>query len=90
MGFYVTTSELGEQLQETFTCCHCNRIRKLAVGESLTTAPIDMCMRCMKRVCEQCHAKGTCTPFEKKMERFEKKMRAAESRDSFLRAVEGK
>lgn len=88
MGFYVTTTDFGEELQETFTCCHCNRIVRLAVGESLKTTPIDMCTRCNKRTCSRFKCRDVCAPFEKKMERFEKRVREAESRDSFLRAVD--
>lgn len=56
--------------RDTFTCCHCNRVIHVKPN-----APMDefgsMCRNCMKMVCPQC-ADGSCTPFEKKLEAWEK------------------
>jgi hypothetical protein len=82
MGFFVDSGPEGDTITESFTCCHCNR--PTAIDRA---APVAMCHNCFRRVCNRCHAKGTCTPFEKKLERIERRAREDERRGAFLRAV---
>ncbi len=76
-GYAIWTGETTIE-KDTFTCCHCNRV----VFVEPKSSPSDMggwCMMCSKPVCPGCAGKS-CTPFEKKLE-------AAERRDSLLRTV---
>jgi hypothetical protein len=60
--------------QKTFTCCHCNRV----VVVPFKAKPEEcggFCMLCFKPVCVECHGKGVCEPFEKKLERMEGRSR---------------
>jgi hypothetical protein len=65
-GIRITTDGYGVSVEsETFTCPHCNRVRaKPAPG-----ADVGWCQRCFTITCIACHA--TCTPFEKKLLKFE-------------------
>jgi hypothetical protein len=67
---------------ETYTCCHCNSVHDVIRG-----APFGMCHQCWKPVCDVCNAKGRCMPFEKKIEAYERRWRAAESRRTMLRGI---
>ena len=68
-------------IQETFTCCHCNRIK-----DAVFRGDVHMCHPCMKRVCNECHAIGTCTPFEKKLGMYERKANEILGADGIERA----
>ena len=81
-GFISDQGPDGERITETFTCCHCNVIVALDPRE-----PPAICMPCFKRVCEKCHADGRCMPFERKLERFEKRVNEQVSRGVFLRSI---
>lgn len=52
---------------DTITCHHCN-VPVLLKSQD----PGGFCRYCMRAVCGPCADKGTCTPFEKKLEMFEK------------------
>lgn len=54
---------------DTFTCVHCNRIKKVPPGTA--TVRVTWCKRCMGRICRWC-AQFSCDPIEKKLERQEK------------------
>lgn len=74
-GYAVWTSLDGPAVKEcdTFTCCHCNRIvmvKMRAAAEDLG----GFCRMCMKMCCPSCADKG-CTPFEKRMEKYEARQR---------------
>jgi hypothetical protein len=73
-GGYAAISDPERPIKEcdTFTCCHCNTV-------VFVTGPVDdmggFCTLCMKHTCKDCNAKGTCSPFEKKIERMERRDR---------------
>lgn len=57
----------------TMTCAHCNRVTIIEVK----ARPDDcggFCMCCMKPICKDCAGKP-CTPFEKRLEEYEARMR---------------
>lgn len=88
MGFLETSLDGTTTVQETFTCCHCNRLVRLPVGVSLKMVPIDICRYCGKRTCERFKCLDRCTPTEKRMEAFERQVNSQQSREAFLRSVE--
>jgi hypothetical protein len=57
------------------TCGHCNRMDRVPPGMQ----PGDMCKGCMRFLCERCYAKWVggagCTPFEKRLDAYEKSVR---------------
>lgn len=56
---------------DTVQCAHCNRIQHMTPQQSAS----DMggwCFRCAQCVCGPCADKGTCTPFEKKLDMYER------------------
>jgi len=79
-GGYATLSEPdGVKESDTFTCNHCQYI----VHVKPLIAPEEfggLCKFCMKLICPKCVGKGSCTPWEKKMEKWE-------ARDRFLRSA---
>jgi hypothetical protein len=82
MGWMIDSGPYGDTITETFTCCHCNSIHEMQRGGTVA-----MCHSCWKRVCARCHAVGTCRPFERKLDEFERRIRAAESRGEFLSKI---
>jgi hypothetical protein len=81
MGFFLDDGPYGEKITETITCCHC---QKIEVKDLKSQA---MCHHCWKPVCAGCHAHGRCTPFEKRLDRFEKRVREQEARGVFRRSM---
>lgn len=87
VGGYATITDPGATTREwdTITCRHCQRVvfvTKDAAGR--VTAPadrLDFCRGCMSPICASCGAEGRCEPFEKKLERMEK-------RGAFLRGID--
>ncbi len=73
--------------RDSATCGHCNRIVFVKPGTALTVYLIPqfmapdkeesgaMCRQCMRHVCLACHAKGRCTPLERRIEQMEAKGR---------------
>lgn len=56
---------------ETLTCAHCGKIyRKPAAGE-----PYGFCNLCFKSTCLPCGGIPKCDPFEKKLERIERRQK---------------
>jgi hypothetical protein len=75
-GGYAFTFDPGGIRQEadTFTCFHCNKV----VIVKPKCDPTDlggMCRLCEKMICPDCVNVGSCTPFEKKLDREEKEYR---------------
>lgn len=77
----------GRRLQaDTFTCAHCNTVVFMPTAQDAremrrdTVQPFGHCLSCQKPVCGRCADRGTCTPFERILERWE-------ARDRFLRAA---
>lgn len=65
---------------DTITCHHCN-VPVFLKGRD----PGGFCRCCMRAVCGACADKGTCTPFEKKLEQFEKAALQGRRLDELLR-----
>lgn len=71
-GAFICTSPEGEKVTDTFTCGHCNHI----VGVKPKQDPTEiggLCKVCMKLICGGCVDRGSCDPFEKKLERAERR-----------------
>ena len=76
MGYFQEIGPYGEITEgNTFTCAHCNDPIEIRRGMAF-----NMCHIEHRRVCDGCHRKGICDPFEKKLERIE-------SRASILKAA---
>lgn len=79
-GILITTGPDGVVETDTFLCGHCGGI----VAVKPKQAPEDiggMCKHCMAMTCRGCTARGSCTPFEKALERAEARDRARRSYD---------
>jgi hypothetical protein len=64
---------------DTMTCGHCQRVTQIGPGQR----PEDiggLCKCCFSLICGPCVDKGTCVPFEKKLEEVE-------ARDRFRRQI---
>jgi hypothetical protein len=77
---YAITTEPGKATveEDTFTCVHCNSLVFVHARQD----PTDLggfCRLCMRHICATCADKGSCDPFERKLERIE-------ARDRLLRA----
>lgn len=85
--------DMGVLERDYVQCNHCNAHVPTKPGTASTVylihhrdgrtteEPGAFCRVCMSPVCLTCHAKGTCTPFEKQLELWE-------ARDRLRRAVE--
>lgn len=75
LGYSISQGPDGQvDEHDTFTCGHCQVIVEVA----RRARPEDMgglCKICMKLVCVRCNAQGTCTPWEKQMEKMEARER---------------
>ena len=79
LGYLVLSGPERDVEFETFTCCHCNRVRTKHHGQHL-----DMCQGCAAPICpDNKRCREHCTPWEKKMERIESNL----SRDRMLRSM---
>lgn len=85
-GYGITTEPGKHDVEEdTFTCCHCNKIVFVsdAQGNPVPAEQVGgFCLRCMMNTCTTCATDGRCIPFEKKLEQME-------ARDRLVRAVTG-
>lgn len=75
-GYAVLSSPEKTEEWDTITCAHCNAnvfLKKEGCD------PGGFCRHCMKGVCGPCVDQGKCTPFEKKLEAYERKMRFRQS-----------
>jgi hypothetical protein len=73
-GYAVMVGERDTREWHTVTCAHCQNVRLFESGKD----PSDLggfCRLCMKHICGPCADKGTCTPWEKKMEEAEARYR---------------
>jgi hypothetical protein len=83
-GYAVISDHHGIREWDTFTCCHCQRV----VQVMTRCDPSDLggfCRMCMKNICGPCADLGSCTPFEKKLEIYERKTRLHEAMGLVLR-----
>jgi hypothetical protein len=77
-GYAVTTMPGEKPVEEdTFTCSHCQFLVFVKPFADPATFG-GFCRMCMKHICPKCTAEGTCTPFEKKLDMYER-------RDNFLK-----
>lgn len=90
---YLTIVGVGPQVErDTVTCGHCQQIVAVKAGSAATVylvrdahgrekeEPGAFCRVCMRAVCLVCDAHGRCTPWERRLEK-------AERRQRLLRAV---
>lgn len=70
-GVFETQGPDGSNRIPTYTCCHCNRV--FVVPDN--PAEMGFCQRCHHRECIGCGTKlkGRCVPFEKQLERYERR-----------------
>lgn len=69
-GYATLTTPDGVLEADTFTCAHCQAIRRVKPF----CDPADLgglCKVCMGVICEKCVAQGICDPIMKKIERQE-------------------
>lgn len=71
-GYAVLSSPATTKEYDTITCAHCNSIVFL---KKEGADPGGFCRHCMKGVCGKCADQGKCTPFEKKLAAYERRMR---------------
>jgi hypothetical protein len=77
-GYGVETGPDGIKEADSYTCFHCQRI----VFVQPRCPPSDAggwCGRCTRLICKRCVGKGSCTPWERQMERMEARDRALRS-----------
>ncbi len=75
-GGYLHSFDPGgiRQESDTFTCFHCGKI--VIVKPKCDPAELGgFCRLCTKMICPSCVDKGSCDPFEKKLDREEKAYR---------------
>ncbi len=74
-SYVVTTDANGKKHEaNAYTCGHCNRI---VVTDR--TSPMSGCRMCTKLICPSCDQRGSCTPFERRMEIAEARARSRRS-----------
>lgn len=62
------------QEMDTLTCAHCQTIVFLHKPDGTRTEDQGgFCVKCFKGVCGPCADLGRCTPFEKKIEEYERR-----------------
>ena len=93
-GYATLIGDRGLSEWDTITCAHCQRIVAVKPGTAATVYLLTTldgrtieemgacCRVCMGAVCLKCHAVGTCTPWERKLEQME-------ARDRLTRSVLG-
>lgn len=67
-GNIIWTGGESDLVADTVTCCHCNAI----VIVKLDMSNAGFCLKCFDHLCGPCADAGTCRPFEKALEEFEK------------------
>lgn len=60
--------------RDNFVCSHCQKIVEVEPFADPTTMG-GLCKQCMGLVCPKCYAKGVCLPWEKQMDRMERRAR---------------
>jgi hypothetical protein len=71
-GYLVITSDSGTTENDTFGCAHCNSVVIVTTGRPAEESG-GWCLHCSKCICKGCATLGRCTPFEKKLDRYEKR-----------------
>jgi hypothetical protein len=90
-GYAIWTDANGQVKEtDTFTCSHCNSIQFIHKVEGMAKSdPGGFCRACTKSICGPCVDINRCIPYEKKMEELEKKIKASESKNKFLKSILG-
>lgn len=73
-GYAIIVSPGSTKEADTFTCYHCQHIVTVQPLVSATDFG-GLCKICMRLVCPNCVAQGTCTPWERQMDEMEAKER---------------
>lgn len=77
-GLLITSGPDGVVETDTYVCGHCNGI--VLVKPKQRPEDIGgMCKQCMAMTCPACTAQGSCTPFERQLERMEASYHARRS-----------
>lgn len=94
MGFWAELDSSGREVRsgETYTCCHC--------GIPFAVPPPGVeryrCRKCDSSgrvshgagwVCAGCNRHGRCTPWERRMDKFEKRVNEQLSREAFVKSM---
>ena len=69
--------------QDTFTCCHCNKIVLVKAGQTVTD--FAWCRKEMKPVCEKERCQVRCSPWERQLELSEARGKLHRAMDEALR-----
>lgn len=92
LGYATISTPERRQEYDTTICGHCNKVIFVKPGTAQTTYLIlqrsggfrealgAFCRVCMRPICLPCEQLGTCTPFERQLER-------SEARDRFCRSA---
>jgi hypothetical protein len=78
----VEDNKIEAKCVDSFTCNHCNRV----VFVKPRCDPADLgghCKVCDRLICPQCNAKGSCTPWEKRMELMEARDRLYQAAQAY-------
>jgi len=82
-GYVVSTGPEGTVERDTLRCCHCQRHIIVPPGPPKPGEELyGVCRQCHSITCPPCAALGTCTPWEKQLER-------QEARGRMLKAILG-
>ena len=71
-GYLLITSPEGITENDTFGCAHCNNVVIVKAGRPAEESG-GWCLHCSKCICRGCGTVGRCTPFEKKLDLYEKR-----------------
>jgi hypothetical protein len=81
LGYSVLDNGDGRPQEfDTFTCGHCQRMKRIPHGKRAEDTVGRVCSCCQRVVCAKCKGEATCDVIEKKLER-------AEARDAARRGM---
>lgn len=82
LGYAIFAGPNGQVEIETFTCAHCGALKGIEGRVESKT-----CFPCFKTICADCAKTGKCDPTERRVERLERAIDSARSRDDFFASV---
>ncbi len=71
-----TEPDGGKKEMDTFTCRHCNCVVQIPPRATPSECG-GWCFQCNGGICGKCADRFTCTPFEKKLDQYERANRFA-------------
>ena len=77
-GIAILSGPNGVTEQDTYSCGHCQAIVQVPPRASPSSLG-GLCKVCMHLICPRCTDVGTCTPWERQMEKMEARQRAHDS-----------